>query len=65
MHKGQLREGETILWVDAHQLLNLNSNHLSRVKKIVGLTLMLGLANRIKLNIWGQEGDFDQLDMVP
>ena len=51
MRQGYLREGDTTLWVDAHQLLYWTSEHLSRVKKIVNITMRLGLARtRFDLN---------------
>ena len=64
MRQGYLREGDTTLWVDAHQLLHWLLEHLSRVKKIVSITMSLGLASTIRFNIWDQVGDLGKFEMV-
>lgn len=65
MRKGYLRESDTSLWVDAHNLLHWNFEHLLRVKKIVNITMRMGLATKIRFNIWNKVGESDNYEMVP
>ena len=48
-----------------HQLLYWTSEHLSRVKKIVNITMRLGLVNKIWFKLWEEVGKLDNLEMVP
>ena len=65
MKKSYLKENGTTLWIDAHIILRWDSERLSRVKKLVYITMRLGLATTIRFNIWRDDEDYGSYQMVP